>query len=1620
MNINVISHNLIAMNAQRTLGVSTKSKTRSMEKLSSGYRINRSSDDASGLAVSEKMRRLIRGLNQGTENAQYGVSWVQIGDGSLEESHEMLHRMTELTVKALNETNTDTDRAMMQMEFEQLQSEIDRLTDASVFNEKHIFSEHQYPYYQLEGNVKWLPRQSHVITDGLNNLNITYKLTDNSPAQTAAITVPAGKYTTQELIDEIDTALEDAGLRDQGFIFEYTDFGTCNLNLEGGTSIDSVSGGLAYLLYDIYAGGSPGALIGTTTFTSDTAKLPISTGNNDYISFTIESLNGQTVTKELTIPAGNYTRSELIDWLNNNLQDTTVKAVEYGSSIKLVSDDSIITDLKGNMFKIDDPAKGESIFTSVFYDNVDYGTVTMTYGTFTGGAVLPTNSKDSEHKYFQIDDTNNELRLQPNGSDTSVTLVIDAGQYTAAQMASKLNELFAANGLELSATVYSSSVSNAGTFQGLKITSNIKGLDSAVGIDASSSAYDTLFVTRSYNAYKTDAVSYYDRTSDKNASFTGGKSFSGSNIPLTITQDVNDRFLLNVDGSQYTVQIAQGVYNNAADIASAINNAIAALPNVIGVTATVSANKIRLTEGVGSNGIQSIKASAASSNNGYIDIFTRGITYTPATQSGTGSVTLNTAIGDPVTIDGSNNKLTVNLDGVSYEVTLPTGSLSHQDIINAVNDQLQAGTTTMNVTFQDVSASGTTVDNTFSSTGSGSTSAANASYMSVGSSDNQQGQVGSYTNSVPAQVTIDKALPTTTQITSANNQLQLTVNNITKSITLDSGSYSRAAFVNMLQTKLNEAYGTAYGGVEASLDSGKLVLTARLTYADGTVADGKTTSINCNTSTSSFLKDLNTTKTPAVMTLNKTLQSSITLDGTNNDFNFSLTQNGVEKEISLALSQGTYTRSSLIAEINKKLAAANIGVTASLYNNSYLRLTTTDTGSGYKLSYSTDTGGSSVDALFGTVSETTPAQAVANQDIQDTITIDANSNQFCMTVNGTPYTLTLDSGSYTRQGFVDQLNKKFQAAGAGITAALVGSKIQYTTVAEGRNASFSISYSGGGSAMKAIYGETTVSHQGVTAEFTNDNKLKLTTTTGSGRLSVSSSGGGIFQKPSQTVTTNPATSITGYHSTNHAYIDGVNITEPVTIDQWNNDLKFYFYDNSSSAKTISITLAEKQYTFSELQNALQDKLDAAAGSGKLKASVTSDGVRIEAVNTGYSNRMTSFSGNFYYKVLCSTTEQKVATKPVTVDGSQTNDPAFTVGRKDIRNNTTEITAGVNDSLSLDFTYGGVVHKLSMTLSAGKYNGQGLTAQIQEKLNEQLVALGLEENTIKATVGGVSTNVYGSNDDDALVFQLSGDVKLPAEGEYIIDGVGGTAAFSVFYQTDGDIKAAYVKGTKDVSNGVTIPKESEFAFDTDGVNYTVQIPAGSYSADELIEQLNKQLKDAGAPVVAELSGQNVKLSYTKYGQHEITNITGDARKYLFFEENGQKSGEDSILIQIGSESGDWVEIERPALNTCFLGINSVVISKPKYAEKALMRLKEAVTLVSNVRTLFGTMQNRLEHTIRKNENTSENTQAAESVIRDTDVSKEMLALSTANILEQVGVSLIAQANQSREDLLALLQ
>lgn len=135
----VVQHNLLAMNSNRMLGVITGRLAKVTEKLSSGYKINRSADDAAGLAISEKMRRQIRGLTQASINAQDGISLMQVADGALTEVHDMLQRMNELSVKAANGTNTAEDRSYIQAEVDALIAEIDRIGNTTQFNERLVF-----------------------------------------------------------------------------------------------------------------------------------------------------------------------------------------------------------------------------------------------------------------------------------------------------------------------------------------------------------------------------------------------------------------------------------------------------------------------------------------------------------------------------------------------------------------------------------------------------------------------------------------------------------------------------------------------------------------------------------------------------------------------------------------------------------------------------------------------------------------------------------------------------------------------------------------------------------------------------------------------------------------------------------------------------------------------------------------------------------------------------------------------------------------------------------------------------------------------------------------------------------------------------------------------------------------------------------------------------------------------------------------------------------------------------------------------------------------------------------------------------------------------------------------
>jgi len=136
----IINHNISALNTYRQLSINNTATGKSLEKLSSGYRINRAGDDAAGLAISEKMRGQIRGLNQAIRNAQDGISLIQTAEGALAETHSMLQRMRELAVQANNGTYTDADLEEIQKEIEQLKAEIDSIAEKTEFNTKPLLN----------------------------------------------------------------------------------------------------------------------------------------------------------------------------------------------------------------------------------------------------------------------------------------------------------------------------------------------------------------------------------------------------------------------------------------------------------------------------------------------------------------------------------------------------------------------------------------------------------------------------------------------------------------------------------------------------------------------------------------------------------------------------------------------------------------------------------------------------------------------------------------------------------------------------------------------------------------------------------------------------------------------------------------------------------------------------------------------------------------------------------------------------------------------------------------------------------------------------------------------------------------------------------------------------------------------------------------------------------------------------------------------------------------------------------------------------------------------------------------------------------------------------------------
>ena len=201
----VVQHNLSAMNTNRQMGMVTSSLQKSTEKLSSGYKINRAADDAAGLSISEKMRAQIRGLDKASDNAQDGISLIQVAEGALNETHSILQRMNELATQAANDTNTDTDRGAIGAEMTQLKDEIDRIQSTTQFNTQNLldgnFTGKNLQIGSLSGQTIAISiSQMDAASLGVDGLDVT----SNSAAGTAMSKIQAA-------IDTVSTQRSDLG-----------------------------------------------------------------------------------------------------------------------------------------------------------------------------------------------------------------------------------------------------------------------------------------------------------------------------------------------------------------------------------------------------------------------------------------------------------------------------------------------------------------------------------------------------------------------------------------------------------------------------------------------------------------------------------------------------------------------------------------------------------------------------------------------------------------------------------------------------------------------------------------------------------------------------------------------------------------------------------------------------------------------------------------------------------------------------------------------------------------------------------------------------------------------------------------------------------------------------------------------------------------------------------------------------------------------------------------------------------------------------------------------------------------------------------------------------------------
>ncbi|MGG3988472.1 flagellin [Bacillus smithii] len=590
----IINHNIAALNTLNRLNAASNAQSKSMEKLSSGLRINRAGDDAAGLAISEKMRAQIRGLDQATRNAQDGISLIQTAEGALNETHSILQRMRELATQASNDTATDADRSAIQKEISQLKDEINRISDTTEFNTKKLLDGSlekaglslgtKLESIKLDGTATQGTNTSSIALDPTVNIvtgvNDQIKLNvDGAGAQ--PITIAKGQYTRESLI----TAINDAIGKNSNLAGKVT----AELTSDNKLTFISTSTGTSSSVA-VSAGTNDGRYtLGFTNAVTAGVTTSADVSGGSAVTLSSTAANVKLVVGSKAVNVDLYNDYGLTSFTNNTTtRDALQRAFDdnfgVGAVTVAINGSSLTYTSKVGQADVVSGITGSNDVTlSASTNTITFSTGTMTTGSQIDGAAATDVATSSTRLVSLGDGEGNNLGLQ-SGNQINISVIVGGVEKTASLVVTGTNTLGdLANAIrDTIGGTASVSIDSEGKIQitgqqgEAYAVSNLK-------LTAQKSATDTTAITGNF---ANKLSSYKETQAAEDAKVDSSLTFHiGANQAQVMKVDINEMSVKSLSLSSVDVSTQQGaetaitVINNAIDKVSAERSKLGAFQN---------------------------------------------------------------------------------------------------------------------------------------------------------------------------------------------------------------------------------------------------------------------------------------------------------------------------------------------------------------------------------------------------------------------------------------------------------------------------------------------------------------------------------------------------------------------------------------------------------------------------------------------------------------------------------------------------------------------------------------------------------------------------------------------------------------------------------------------------------------------------------------------------------------------------------------------------------------------------------------------------------------------------------------------------------------------------------